>query len=223
MAITFNNSTNAFQTTGSATHTVSFTVNAGDNRLLVVGVAVEEDAPCSTVNGITYDGVALTKIDSQTYRSGDCGVEQWYLLAPNVGTANIVVTWNDSVYDYVHCHADAYNGVKQQAYEAKNKATGTGTTMTVDVTTLTDNAWVVDIVGNNQSVEDMTAGANQTERTEQAGGCRSNTSDEALASFGACTMSWTTVTSRDWGIVGAAFEAAGAAAPVWIPKVIFIN
>ena len=71
----------------SGSLTISHTCS-GSDRLLVVATAIYDSTP-STVSGITYNGVALTKINHRTQTNSRA--EMWYLLAPDTGTNNVVV------------------------------------------------------------------------------------------------------------------------------------
>jgi hypothetical protein len=79
-------------TVTNANATWSHTV-AGMNRLLLVGIAIEMDSPNHTVSGITYDGVALTPVAALHFSDTSARGEIWRLIAPNVGTHNIIVTF----------------------------------------------------------------------------------------------------------------------------------
>jgi hypothetical protein len=77
--------------------TFSHTVPAGDSRLLVVSAMIEGN---ELVSSITYAGNNLTKANDSGVPSngnGGCRVEHWYLVAPPVGTANVVVNFGTSV------------------------------------------------------------------------------------------------------------------------------
>lgn len=76
----------------------SHTVGSGNNRVLVVGVSTEIDAPVGVpadrVSGVTYNSVAMTRIAGTSIRDGNnrTGVEMFILVNPPVGTANVVAT-----------------------------------------------------------------------------------------------------------------------------------
>ena len=68
--------------------TESYTVSAsGANQCLFVVVMIDSG---TNPTGITYDGVAMTQVGSSV--GGDTGIDIWRLVAPNQGTANIVIT-----------------------------------------------------------------------------------------------------------------------------------
>ena len=77
------------------TLTVSHTVAAGSNRILLVGSAIEEQGETPDITGITYNGVSMTRVTSSEQAIG--GVtwvrgEWWYLIAPATGANNVVAT-----------------------------------------------------------------------------------------------------------------------------------
>lgn len=78
---------------GSPTITVSHTTGTGTNRLLLVGISINiNNNNTTSVTGVTYGGTALTKVGAHNNSGGTRRIEQWYLLAPPSGTANVVAT-----------------------------------------------------------------------------------------------------------------------------------
>lgn len=70
-----------------ATFSTSITIANQTNRILIVSVSSNRAAP---VNSITYNGVAMTKLDEvSNLNSGD--VTTWSLVAPTVGTNSLVI------------------------------------------------------------------------------------------------------------------------------------
>jgi hypothetical protein len=83
--------------------TKSYTQGSGDNRLLIVQVCtkITGDAVNCTHDSVTFDGNNLTKIEDVSGASGG-GTEPhrltlWYLVAPEVKTANIVASFSKTV------------------------------------------------------------------------------------------------------------------------------
>jgi hypothetical protein len=95
--------------TGSAgtTLTVAHTCGTGTDRLLVVSVSVSDDSTVSETTiptGVTYNSVAMTKLDGNTVNISGSGGDQigssiWHLVAPTTGTNNIVATFGSSMSD----------------------------------------------------------------------------------------------------------------------------
>ena len=76
--------------------TFSHTVAAGNSRVLIVATgAVDATVGDTVATGVTYGGIAMTSVDSQTSAAGnqDIGGSLWILPAPAVGTANVVITY----------------------------------------------------------------------------------------------------------------------------------
>lgn len=86
------------------------TVNSGVNRALFVEMGTTKSAQAT---GVTYAGLPLTRVFRGASASGNNGVEIWVLVAPPVGTANVVVSF--SVSNGAICGATTFNGVKQSA------------------------------------------------------------------------------------------------------------
>lgn len=96
--------------------TISHTVANQSNRLLVVNTfAEDQSATDCNATSVTYNSVALTEaanaMSGTTWRQ--C-VKLWYLLAPDVGTYNIVISWAGPNTALTGGGISLYN-VKQQA------------------------------------------------------------------------------------------------------------
>jgi hypothetical protein len=191
--------------------TFPLTVTAGNNRLVYVGVSIKE-FPALTVSSVTYKGVALTNIrsDGSSYHTSI-----WYLVTPDTGTNDVVVNLSGTA-EAVHAGAMSLSGVDPtNPVDAHNGAAGSDVTPTVDVTTVADNAWVLDtVVWSNANVFAVVGGG-QTERWNghqyNASGAGSTEGPKTPA--GAVTMSWTLDPAMDWSISAASFKpyAAGGA------------
>ncbi|RYD68665.1 MAG: DUF11 domain-containing protein, partial [Verrucomicrobiaceae bacterium] len=93
----------------SMSHTVS-----GTNRLLLVAVNQEDDGTAGmTINSVTFNGVALTRV-SRIASSQEAIADLWSLVNPPAGTANVVVNMsNFSNADALHVAATTFTGVSQ--------------------------------------------------------------------------------------------------------------
>jgi uncharacterized repeat protein (TIGR02543 family) len=182
------------------------TVASGNSRMLVVGVTTERNTD-NTPATVFFGSQALTKVPGSFAKSNAMvyiSTELWYLVAPNEGTAAITVTFNTSISSGIQCGAVSLFGVKQDAPEAVAVATGTqlnnGTAYSVPITTLTDGAWLVDIVGSaNNSNTIRTTGTNMIERWNAAdsGQCTQAGATREVATAGPVTDTWgSTISSR---------------------------
>lgn len=155
MAIAYNNSASGAQTTGTS-YTVAYTVSSGSDRLLLVGMSCGETAPGDVISGITYNGVAMTKL-GPAYQTTNRPVYLFGLLNPATGANNIVSTRTTSGRQE-GAWAD-YTGVSQSGYPDASVLNGalSGTTKTRTLTTVADNCWMADIGFVSRA---QTAGAN---------------------------------------------------------------
>jgi hypothetical protein len=81
-------------TTTSATLTISSFPVQGANRLMMVGVSINNDN-YEYVTGITWNGSETFTYLTKDNTSDDAQTEIWYLKNPTATTANVVVTFNE--------------------------------------------------------------------------------------------------------------------------------
>lgn len=131
------------QNVASATNTCTVTSTAsGNNRLAIVTVVTDDATGADrAVSGITYDGVAMTKVNAIDAQERS---ELWYLIAPSTTTnANVVVTCGGTVDKIIAGVLCFVNADQTAPIEANSSvAAASSTTITMAVTTATDNAWV---------------------------------------------------------------------------------
>ena len=150
------------------TLTFAHTCDSNAERLLKVGLEIDERLAPSTVNTelkITYAGIGLTFLGGKTGASGtDVTVALWFLLDPPTGANNIVITntSTQSARDVV-AGAVSYSGVNQDdTFGTLVGTTGTDGTPTATVTTAADEE-ILAVVGI-EGTERVSAGTNETEK-----------------------------------------------------------
>ena len=176
----------------------------GADLILVVGVETlrySATYPLQAVTGITYNGVALTKIDSQE-AGVYCRAELWYLMAPTTGAHNIIVTLA-GVTGNIIGGATSWTGADQSMpLGTAAKATGTTSPITVNVVSATGEIVVDSASASNSSAITLTVGAGQTQEwnltpADYRVGAGSYEDGAALV-----TMSWTlSTTALGWATV----------------------
>lgn len=197
----------------SWSHTTS-----GADRLLFVGVSATDATDAnSLVSSVTYNSVSMTEaVERQcTTCAGtiDYTASAWYLAGPATGSNTVSVTLGGTS-DYVCGGAISLTGVDQSSpLDATNSGiVNSGATITTDVTTVADNAWVLDVVVSSDSAADLAPGGGQTQRWEYSNvfdnftGGGSNEGPKTPA--GAVTMSWTHGATEDGAIAAASFKPA---------------
>lgn len=98
------------RTDNEANATFAHTVPSGSGRLLLVGVCLRGGS--DQVNTVDYGAQSMTRL-LQVIRSTTSVVEVFGLVAPAVGTANVVVDFTDNFADAV-ANSISYDGVGQQ-------------------------------------------------------------------------------------------------------------
>lgn len=134
----------------------------GSDRLLLVAVSI--GAAVNTITGVTYNGVALTKLITTDF-NGSIGVlEIWGLVNPASGTNSISVAFTGS--QFMGASAVSYTGVKQSGLpDASNYTDIAGvssSSITTAVTTVAATTWIVAATYSNTGTP--SAGTNQTAR-----------------------------------------------------------
>lgn len=179
----------------SFSHTVT---GNGTTRALYVMVNTRSAV---TVSSITWNGVALTKLEDEA--SSPITSEIWYLLNPARGTFNVAVTLSGSA----NCIATAasFNGVDSSlAPDNVVVATGTGTTASVTVN-CADGELIVAFVTFN-SIGAVNPTTSQTEMWNQwqqtANNVRGAGGYFIASGLTSKTMTWVSVASATYSIIG---------------------
>lgn len=154
--------------TNGTSHSASFTVSSGTDRVLLLfgngAIAVGGDL----ITGATYNSVAMTLVAKHAPAdAGDYWTYVFSLAAPAAGAHNAVISASSAT--DIRFGAIEYVGVDQSVpveASAWNGATGFVQDLTIPVTTLTDNAWVVGHISGFASSADLTANAGSTRRAK---------------------------------------------------------
>lgn len=214
-AIAFDTSTNSGYQTAQSSYSWSHTCS-GNNRYLTVGISMLSVGG-SSVSSITYNGVALSLIKAQASVSGAVRAELWGLVAPVSGSHTITVTLSASL-DSIGGAISFANVAQTTSVEASNSATATNVgaaDATVDVTTVADKDWVIDVVATDDT--SITVGAGQTSRNNVTGtlGSGAMSTEGPKTPAGVVTMSWTSVAAlATWSTVSVALIPVSASGSV---------
>lgn len=178
---------------GGTTATLSVTVSAGSDLILIVLIHNEADGSGGIEGStVTFGGTALTKAgnaDNPTWSDA----EIWYLKNPAVGTANVVATLTGA--DDKRISAYVLTGVDQvTTFRTTQTATGSGTSSSLTVPSVAAGDYLIDALTIDSTGHAMVAGANQTEEYDVAvnAACDAGSSTQAGADGGVMSWSWTT-------------------------------
>ena len=147
MAIALDATSNSGSFTAATSATWSHAIDTGAvDRVLVAGAATQGTVPHISISTVTFNGsgAGWAQIRKDTHAEfGVQGTEMWYVTNPAATTANVVVTFVDSV-DRGLCGAVSLTGVDQAAaLDAHAGAQATSGTLSASVTTVADNCWLV--------------------------------------------------------------------------------
>lgn len=190
---------------GSGYPVTSLTVShtcSGSNRLLRVGVRSSVTSGGDTITGVTYNGVAMTKIASQS-ATVDRWITLWELVDPDIGTHDIVAT-NIAPELIVVCAA-SYTGA--DAKDNHNTGATSGTALSVSATPVADNCWINGMFSCN--ITDIAAGSGTTNRNTSSGGDAMMCDNNAAISPAASTALNVTASSSLIGGVVASIVPRG--------------
>ncbi len=209
---------------GSTTLVWSQTVGSGSNPVLMVGVSLRDDSGSggaganTVITGITFGSQALTCLNAyDDDATGSCGngstsgtvfvrSEVWYLVGPNVGTANITVTTNNAT--VMAGGSDVYFGVNNVisggVNASSNGQTGSSTASVGPITTAAG-----DLVFNNLATD--SAGAPITSGNTAVTAAQDSVTTGSYHILGGTslstatnpTMTWTIANPSPWATVAA--------------------
>ena len=195
------NTATTFITTGTSLTTSFTTTSSQTNRFMIVQLVTFVGR---SFTGVTYNGVALTRLTTKT--SVNAYEEVWYLVGPASGTHNLVATENTSGEASMEA-ATFYNvdPTTPLGTAATAAGTTTGTQPTsLNVSTSTTAQVVVDAIAIDTATgTSLSNGTGQTQLWNYAAGSGAFVSGGAYKSGtgGTVNMSWN-VTSSDWADIG---------------------
>lgn len=216
MAITLDAITNSNSTTPASPYTFSHTVGTGATILLVL---IGNRTSIAAITGVTYAGNALTSVR----RDGPTNAaisEIWYQVNPATGSNTVSIAQSAALTTISVLAVSLFGTDTSNPIDAHNGTTGTGNP-SVDVTSTTDNCWMMDVCFSRGNPTTITQGT-ESGRTdwspdweyepggnEGAGG---GTKYENVTSAGAKTFSWTH-TGTGASLSGVAIKVASTPLP----------
>lgn len=198
--------------------------STGSELVMLAGATMQSATDANRdITALTYNGASLISVRRDNNDATDLTSEVWYMAAPDTGSAlTVSVTFVDTT---TACgYSITLTGVDQSSpLDAQNGTTATdATSISTAVTTVADNAWVIDIVAKQENgfCTGLSAGAGQTERqVSNAAAVDGGLSTEGPQTpAGSVTMSWTFTGANcglapaDGTISAASFKPAGAVA-----------
>jgi hypothetical protein len=187
-------------------------VPPGTNRFLLISLELTGtcDTPTATVTSVSYAGVTATQLAAIV--GTPCGPtntrsEQWGLVAPTVGAANVVVTLSAPM-PSVRSAALLFTGVRQAAPVRGTPVTASGASAssTIDVPSAAYDL-VVDTIGQGCTITGPTTG---TQLLLDNGTCNFTLDNAAASSApgaaGTVTMAWAFTGTDEWQTIGSSLQ-----------------
>lgn len=198
----------------------SHTTSTNTSRVLIVSVSTyvsllpQGGLPPPRVSGVTYNGVAMTRLDDLLALSpdGNSAVEMFILKLPASGTHNVQVTLNAGV-NYAVAGAISINDVNQTSSTRPfNRSSGSTSPASITVTSAT-NELVLDTIATRFEAGVLTVGASPQIQRWNGTACDGppppNEPNLVLNSVGAgstkpgaasVTTTWTEQTDQPWAM-----------------------
>lgn len=198
----------------STTVTTSFAVAAGSDRYLALFNATRNTG--TTCSGVTYNSVAFAAVSGAASAGASAPVngKGWELVAPDVGTFNVVSTFNDANSSQNTHNVLYYTGVDQTTPSRTGAGSGVnGTSSSLTLTTVANDLCVHFFWISTASFHSFTAINSTVARTTELAARRGS---DLLASGTSTTLGWTWTTSDvcrfvAWPMVPAAAAGGGGA------------
>ena len=207
--VKFDAASSGFSNSAGTTLSWQHNIDGDDNRILVVGVLGKDANPADlTINSVTYNAVPMTPAAGAGIMASGQGnyvkAELYYLLdenLPSSGPHTVTVTYENSV-DKIIAGAVSLVNADQNCPEAAAVNSNAGTSISANITPLTDGAWIVDMAGSSDygvlstNADDMSLRWQEgTGSSAAAGGTRMVTSAQQTTMGWNCTAASTLVHS----------------------------
>ena len=197
MALAFDAGSGSNDGGGAATSLTWSHTCTGSELVLLVG-AFLDNLTSDTITGVTYNGVALTKILGAVGSSNEGYMTFWYLIAPATGAHNVVVSFTPA--NNISACALSLTGSDPTApIDSSNSGTnGGGSTLTLATTVVSGGCWLATIGG---SLDDsLSANTGMVVRANDSRGVLQIGDSNAIVGTGSQSLIWN-IGSRNGGLV----------------------
>jgi len=199
--VTYDRADNDYKAYSSSSLSFNHTLGAGDNRVVVVGIAAEDESAANlNINYVTYNGVNMTPVPGSTAVVGTTMLQRtdlYYILEsqlPQPGTYNVYVKRAGSCNESGGGAISLFN-VAQQPPEAVAVNSNLGQySISTNIATLSNNALIVDVVGCGERGEFWAASTGMLRRWVREGGYGEPNSSSAASMTPAAAPGLKTIT-----------------------------
>ena len=205
MAIAFDVATDGGSTTGTSL-TFSHTCTGSD---LVLFVGILSAVGADNVTGVTYSGVAMTRVEIRNEATPNRVNYLYMLVGPATGANNVVISSGSS--QFIAGVAASYTGAAQSGQpdaNTNNYGAGAGSPFATSLASVADNCW--HILCATQNAGAITgAGAGTTQRILQSDYLGLYDANSAKTPPGSVTLNVTLAATANISTTMASFAPAG--------------
>jgi hypothetical protein len=178
--------------------TIAFTVGNHTNRLLVVAV----QHAGTSISGITWKGDALTSAANLGY-TGSTAITVYYMVAPTVGTWNLVISGLNGTETFGYGIYSYYNVSQSALSNVVTKTQASLSNISKSVTPANVGSVMLSVVGRNAGPSNTDVNMNNNNGTVTYGSTFNFTLGDSykMPNLNAITVSETTSGTPDWGLV----------------------
>jgi|CXWK01.1.fsa_nt_gi hypothetical protein len=216
MAIAFSASASAGQSGGSAVASVTLSITCGASDTLLVANLMTNQA--QTVTGMTYDGNAMTIVDSLAPAGNNHQYVYAYGGALSTSAKNVIITFSSALAFFdatVMTLSGSLSTIPTNIAKDSIQTNATSFTSTNPITTAVNNSWVVDSVAFGSNGGTMASLSSSTVRVQDRTFATGLLGTILKATAGSYTPGYTAggVATNNWSIISFEVEPiAGAAA-----------
>ena len=198
-------------TNSSNTHNITQNLQAGSNRIVVIGVVARRASGSFSINSVTYDGTAATHIVTAQEANAYATVALYYIpeasLPGTTGNKTVSVITSAVVDDLGLFCITIQDAEQSSIPEDSGSKTGSGSNDSV-LLTVSGGAFQIDAVSHRSNSYTLTWGTGQTERwDEDIGTVQAGSSTQTGAGAGSETLSFTSSGSGYYAYAGVSFAA----------------
>lgn len=216
--VAFDAATDAGFYNNANSKTFSHTVGTLTHGALFVGVNFYTNGTVITVTGITFNGVAMTRVVQSARSPNDDRAEIWRLLAPAAGAHNVVITFGGGATDG-EAGAVSLDFVDQATPERNTGSAVSSGTSSTTATMSIANAQAGDAAFDSctwdfaGTVATMVAHSPRTQRWNDSSlGNEGGAGSSMLGPADPQTLDWTFATGRAWALAAVIVANDGGAA-----------
>ena len=193
------------RSTSGTTLTFSHTCSGSDRVLVVFGFL---NAGLSGHAGAKYNGVAMTEVVSRDFGPSTYGPsgKMWIMINPPTGAHNVEISYTNSGWIMNGSSLSLTGADQVDANDAVGSGeVQSGTTVSANITPVSNAVWIVDAVGYNGSTQTWTPNGGQTERLDTNG---KGMSTKPITVAGLTSTGWTGSASGQKGLLSVAIKDA---------------